>query len=208
MKAARYEDLPAERLCNHCGEVKPREEMIVVFHQKTRTYYCRPKCKQCHNAHERGTRREYKRLYLRRWRRENKAVNDSYRKNNPNAREQSRINAYRYFTNNHDAVLIQGRLRRKGVYVDIREAKRLLETYGPCYPTRHGLTPNGLRECERIRSRLRQRRGSRPLRSFDIRLMVYEDGLFIPPAQQTRPYQKQSEQMRTWQAQRRAEASL
>lgn len=109
-----------------------------------------------------------------------------------------------------DAIAIQRRLRKRSEFVTIDEARELLTLYGPCYPTRYGLTPRGLARCEQIRSRLRnktaKRNGSfgyRMLSSFEIRVMVYEESdeepsLIIPPDQQTRPYQKAAERLRQW----------
>jgi hypothetical protein len=85
--------------------------------------------------------------------------------------------------------------------VSINEAKNLCRKYGPCYPSRFGLTPKGLLECERIRSR--SRRGKKPLKSIEIRMMVYEDGFHKSPSRQRAPYQAAAERLRQWQASRR-----
>ena len=203
MKVTDLKLLPAEYRCNMCGLTKPIAEMVIVRRRRERDYYLKSRCKQCHNERERGHCREYKRKYLQRWRRENAAVNESYW-NNEHAREQSRINAARRLENReyHDAVLIQRCLNKRGMGVSIQEAKELLKRFGPCYPSRLGLTRKGLRECERIRSRLRQR-GSKRLSRFEIRLMVYEDGLYIKPERQPKAYQTAAKTLREWWGKRR-----
>jgi alkylated DNA repair protein (DNA oxidative demethylase) len=207
MKAAKLEDLPVEGHCNHCDKTKPRAEMIVTRLRAEKVYYMRPKCKECHNAHERGYRRDYKRLYLQKWRKNNADVNTAYWKDNPVVREKARITAavFRSNPDNKDAVAIQRRMRKRGHQVTLEEARELLAKYGRCYPTRYGLTTQGRRECERIRSRQRGfDNRHRRLSSFDIRLMVYEDSdenpvFLIPPAKQIEPYQKAARNMRNYQ---------
>lgn len=211
MKAARYEDLPLTRVCNSCGVEKPRREMIVQHRPQEGFYYFRPKCKRCYNERERGHRREYKRKYLQRWRRENLALNQSYWKGNPVVKEQARVNAYRRFKKDHAAILIQGRMNRRGQQITIEEARELLAKFGPCYPSRFGLTKAGLRECERIRARLRARNGGklpRHITPFDIRLMVYEEALetpslMVPPHLQDPPYRRASEHLTRYHRNRR-----
>lgn len=212
-KAARLDDLPSTVVCIQCETSKPLAEMIVVRIRREQVYRVRPRCKECHNARERGHRREWKRKYLRRWRRENAAVNESYWKGNPETKERARVNAAKRLENPEyrEAVAIQRRLRNKGVSVSIDDAKEFLAKYGRCYPTRFGLTAAGLRECERIRSRLRARSAKTQRRVphlFDIRIMVYEQSedeasLIIPPAKQPRPFQKAAARLRAWQRQRR-----
>lgn len=212
-KAARYEDLPAVVTCIQCETPKPLSEMIVVRIRREQAYRVRPRCKECNNARERGHRREYKRNYLRKWRRENVRLNESYWKDNPVVREQARIRAAKAFEDPiyRDAVAIQRRLRGKGELVSLDEAKELLAKYGRCYPTRFGLSLYGLRECEQIRSRLRNRSaksGRRMATSFAIWIMVYEQseedsGLIIPPEQQPVPYQKAAARLREWHRQQK-----
>lgn len=210
VKAATPSLLPKEGRCNICGDTKPILEMIVAHLKRKKLYYLRPHCKQCHNRRERGHRRDYKKRYLRRWRRENAALNGSYWKGNAERRESARVNRARRLLNqdHHDAVLIQGRMRRRGANVPLKEAKELLKRFGCCYPSRFGLTPAGLRECERIRS-VQRSRGSRRFSAFAIRLMVYEDGideqgrrpkpyLVIKPGEQPNPYQSAAENLRAW----------
>jgi hypothetical protein len=177
--------------------------MIVARLKRQKVYYLKPLCKECHNARERGHRREYKTKYLRAWRARNVKLTESYWREDPDRKAKTRINAARHFQNNHTPILIQGRLRRKGIRVSLKEAEELFKKFGRCYPTRAGLTAKGLRECERIRSTLRRGERKLRLRPIDIRIMVYEDGLFIKPSRQPFPFQKSAEKLREWQAQRR-----
>jgi hypothetical protein len=197
-KAARYEDLPAEVYCTKCRETKPLD--------KEKLFCVKRICKACQNARERGHRREYKRDYLRRWRSRNPELAKSYYQNDPDFAEQARRRAAKYNKRHGDAARIQGRMRRRGMPVSIVEAQQLLKQFGRCYPSRFGLTTKGLKECERIRARLRMRAknntfaGRKIQSSFEIRLMVYEQsledpGLLIPPAEQPVPYQAASRTM-------------
>ncbi len=201
-RAAKITDLPARYRCRLCGKQKKREKMVVVHIKAEGIYRMRARCKECHNERERGHRREWKTEYLRRWREENKGLNDSYWQN-PRAQEKLTENARRRWLENHDAILIQGRINRKGYRVSLSEAKELLEKFGPCYPTRFGLTEEGLRRCERIRNRQRRNAPRRPLSPLEIRMQVYDEGLFIKPHLQTRPYQHASTTLRLWQAAQR-----
>lgn len=205
MKAKKWEDLSPEHRCNACGQTKPLLEMVVIKRRRENEYYVRPLCKKCHNEKERGDRREYKREYLRKWRKRNAELNDSYWKGNPELRERARIRAAQKLQDQeyHDAILIQGRMRRKGFPVSLEEAKALLKEFGPCYPTRYGLTPSGLRECERIRSRLRNRKNK--FKPIEIRMMVYAEGpgMYITPSRQKRPYQSAANTLRRWQQSQR-----
>lgn len=209
MIAATLAGLPEKYGCRLCGDEKPIAEMILIRRRRTQDFLLRPRCKECHNKRERGNRREYKTKYLRRWRANNPELNESYWKQaHSDNREAYNSRAYKHFRKNHAAILIQGRLRRKGVRVSLREAKKLLRVFGRCYPTRYGLTTAGLRECERIRSSMR--RNGEHLSGLEIRMMVYEDGadndsddnFVIPPADQPRPYQTRARQLRRYQAQR------
>src|SRR6185295_11057083 len=83
VKAAAPSLLPSEGFCSHCGKLKPIGEMLVVHRKREGDYYMRPRCKQCHNKRERGHRREYKRNYLRAWRKRNAALNESYWRDAP-----------------------------------------------------------------------------------------------------------------------------
>lgn len=201
-RAAKYEGLPSEYTCNICEKTKPLVEMCLV--RSNGMYRLRPRCKKCHNKRELGHRRDYKRKYLQRWRKQNAAVNESYWRGNKQVREHARIRAATRSREENDAIAIQRRLRTKGESVTIAEARELLAQYGRCYPTRFGLTKKGLAMCERIRSRLRNRTEKhRMLSSFEIRLMVYEEsaeeiGLVIPPEQQPIPYQKAAERLRQY----------
>lgn len=197
-------ELPAEHECLICGDVKPVGEMVVVRLKKQKKILLRPRCKKCHNERERGHRREYKRNYLRRWRRWNHELNESYwRQRNAEKRVEINARCYKRFRRHHAAILIQGRLRRRlGMKVSIAEARRLAKTYGVCYPTRFGLTPFGLAECERIRSNMR--RIGKHLHPVEIRMMVYEDGHFKEPRLQQMPYRRAAQQLQRWHAQRRA----
>lgn len=197
-------DLPAKHRCRRCRKKRPTGEMIVIRVRKTKKILLRARCKDCHNKRERGHRREWKRNYLRRWRAYNPELTESYWKsklveNRPRANARARLHIRKH----HYAILIQGRLRRRlGVSVPIAEAEQLLRKFGPCYPTRYGLTRVGLREFERIRKGAR--RLGKPLHPVEIRMMVYEDGHFVKPARQKIPYQFAAEQLRRYQAMRRA----
>ena len=197
-KAARVDELPLEFKCNACGLVKPRESIIITFIKAEKFYYLRPRCKDCNNERERGHRRDWKRKYLQAWRKRNKQLNDSYWKGSERVREQSRMRAAKLWQEKHAAILIQGRLNRHGHRVTLKEAEALFERFGCCYPTRFGLTPTGLRECERIRSRMRKNKNRLRLSALDIRIMVYEDGLFITPKKQRQPYQAAAKRLRDW----------
>jgi hypothetical protein len=201
-------ELPAEYECVICGASKPVGDMLVVRLRTRKKFLLRPRCKKCNNERERGHRREWKRKYLRRWRRDNAALNESYWR----GRDRLVQNAisYSHFRRNHDAILIQGRLRRQlGAKVTLAEARELLRKHGCCYPTRYGLTPKGLRECERIRSRLRSARRSgqkvKMPKPVEIRMMVYDEGghLRIKPRLQDRPYQRAARQLESWHAEQR-----
>lgn len=163
----------------------------------------------CNNIAERGHRREYKRQYLKNWRKNNPELNNSYWKGDAQVREAARVRAATRSQADKDAIAIQRRLRTQGESVTIAEARELLAKYGRCYPSRYGLTDLGLRRCEQIRSRLRNRKGKRAsfgyqmLSSFEIRVMVCEEsegekGLVIPPDQQPVPYQKAAENLRRY----------
>lgn len=208
-----FADLPREYGCRKCGATKPVGEMVLVHRKRTHDFLLRPRCKECHNKAERGNRREYKTRYLRRWRRDHPELNESYwKQRTADLREQLTAKAARRFWGNHDALLIQGRLRRQlGMKVTISEARELARKYGCCYPTRHGLTAKGLRECERIRSATRHK--GKPLRPVEIRMMVYEDGaeppvtkrdgntwprFVIEPRLQKPPYQNAALKLREW----------
>lgn len=191
-------DLPAEFGCWQCDKTKPLAEMCVVHLKKEGVYYVRPRCKECHNQKERGHRREYKRRYLQRWRAKNAALVRSYWADDPNRKENSRLQMARFTKSNLDAIAIRRRMNRRGQSINLQEARELLKLYGLCYPTRYGLIPEGLRECERIRKRQKGKPPSRRLTAFQIRLMVYEDGLFIRPSAQKRPYKKARRNLRRW----------
>lgn len=206
--------LLAQGVCNICGDTKQAREMLVVYLRREKLYWMRPLCKECNNKRERGHRREYKRNYLRRWRRANAQLNESYWKGNADLRERARVASARRLEDPayHDAILIQGRMNRRGMKVSVKQAKALLKEFGRCYPSRLGLTPAGRRECERIRAALRKRPKHRRPSSFEIRLMVYQDShrgtsgrFFIEPSKQPVPYEKSAEKLRAWQASRREE---
>src|ERR1700722_1819081 len=125
-----FSELPEEYGCAKCGDTKPIAEMVVVRLKTRKQILLRPRCKKCHNDRERGHRREWKRKYLRRWRRDNAALNESYWR----GRSRLKQNAYSYnhFLQNHDAILIQGRLRRQlSMKVSLAEARELLRKHGP-----------------------------------------------------------------------------
>lgn len=182
--------------------------MMVAFLKKEKLFRVRPRCKACNNERERGNRREYKRKYLKKWRKRNDSLNRSYWKDNPHVKERSRINAARQREKKGDAMAIQQRMRNRGFYLSLSEAGELLAIYGRCYPTRAGLSKKGLAECERIRSRLRRSRrasyGAKMPTNFEIRLMVYEDGLedvsllIQPELQPEKPYDSRAENMRKY----------
>lgn len=198
MIAKTLQELPEKYVCKHCKAEKPIAEMVLVRLRKQKCFLLRPRCKACHNERERGHRREYKRAYLRRWRKWHPELNESYwRQRAKETRLQTNARAYNRFIRHHAAILIQGRLRRRlGTSVSLAEASRLAAKYGCCYPTRYGLTPDGLRECERIRSRMRAI-GQR-VSPVEIRMMVYEDGYYIKPSRQRMPYRRAADQLRRW----------
>lgn len=198
-RAAKLDDLPKEYGCNLCGRTKPLAEMVVVFVRREKVYRLRPRCKECHNARERGHRREWKREYLRSWRERNKELNDSYWKDNDHVRERSRINASRYVEKHRDALAIRRRLKTRGIEVSVEEAEGLLKKFGRCYPTRFGLTPEGLRECENVRDAQRRLAPEQRLTPLEIRMAVYDEGLFIEPSHQPEPYQHASNRLREYQ---------
>jgi hypothetical protein len=194
MIVAKLSELPSEYACNLCGKAKPVAEMVVVRRRDLNGFHLKPRCKECHNAKERGHRREWKRKYQQKWRAKNRQLNDSYRKDNEQAKERSRISASRYYSKNRDALAIRRRLATRGINVTVEEATEMLKKYGVCYPTRYGLTPEGLRECERIRSKMRCRNSKR-LSPVEIRMLVYEDGFYIKPSRQKKPYQKAAKRL-------------
>lgn len=206
MKVKSPTELPETYGCKKCGQTKPVAEMLVVHRKREGDYYLRPRCKACHNALEAGHRREYKRKYLQQWRRKNADLARSYW-DTPEVKQQITKRANRYWQENREAKLIQGRLQRHGVPCTIAEAREYLKQYGPNYPTAHGLTPTGLKAVEQIRSKMK-RTGKQRMTSFEIRLMVYEDSqedskLVIKPGAQKFPYKHSSKRLRAWQQQQR-----
>lgn len=199
-------ELPEKYRCRKCRRKKPIAEMILIYRKKQKHYLLRPRCKECHNKKERRHRRQWKTRYLRAWRARNAELNRSYW-DNPERRKKATQRARRKRRNQNycDALAIQRRLRSRSIKVTFREAKQLLQQYGPCYPTRFGLTPEGLKECERIRSR--KRLHGDPVSTIEIRMMVYEDGSFITPERQKRPFQKAAERLRNWWKRQRTEVS-
>jgi hypothetical protein len=190
-------EIPASYVCNRCGHEKPIGEIVVVHLRKEGVYLIRRRCKDCNNRKERGHRREWKRRYLRRWRRENPKLNESYWRKASADKTKVNTHARAHFKNNHHAILIQGRLRRRlGMHVTLNEARSLVSEYGPCYPSMQGLSRKGINQCEQIRSRLRHR-GIRP-NLVEIRMMVYADGYYIKPRKQKIPYQYAAENLRRW----------
>ena len=126
-------DLPEKHTCLKCGAEKLLVEMIVVRERKTGNYLLRARCKKCHNEQEHGHRRPAKTDYLRRWRKANASLNESYwRQANVLNREKINSHAQARFQRKHHALLIQGRLRRHGLKVGIFEAQQLLKKFGPC----------------------------------------------------------------------------
>lgn len=214
-----FTELPEQYGCAKCGDTKPIGEMVVVRLKTRNKIMLRPRCKKCNNERERGHRREWKRKYLRRWRRDNAELNESYWRGRDRVTQNAY--AYKHFRKNHAAVLIQGRMRRQtGMCISLAEARKLLRKYGRCYPTRWGLTPRGLRECERIRSRFRLARKSGKKvempRPVEIRMMVYADGCEADPAEgsgpdnfviaprlQKQPYQRAAQTLRRWHSEQR-----
>ena len=206
MRFTSLSQLPAEHHCLTCDVTKPIEEMIVIRERSTGNILLRSRCKSCHNERERGHRREWKRKYLKAWRRHNPELNESYwRQDHAQNRKMINARVYERFRKHHEAILIQGRLNRRGNKVTIAEAKALYKKYGQCYPTRFGLTKSGLRECERIRSAQRRLPAAKRCSNLEIRMMVYEDkkSYFIKPRLQPVPYKRAAEQLRQYQAQRR-----
>ena len=181
MTFEKISDMPPNHLCNACQTVKPVGEMLVVYIKREKRYKLRPKCKPCHNLKERGHRRRQKREYLRKWRKRNKELTNSYHKTEAH-REKARISSMRFYHQNRDVILIKLRFKSKRIIISTAEAKKFLKRFGRSYPKPGGLTKEGRIMCERIRSRNRNRNGGRQtLSSFEIRLMVYDDGFFTPP---------------------------
>jgi hypothetical protein len=205
MRAKSLQELPANYGCNVCGEEKPVAEMMLA--RTGNLFRLRPRCKACNNAAERGHRREYKTKYLRRWRKWNPELNESYwRQSAKEKRVETNARCYNRFVSNHAAILIQGRLRRRlGMKVSIAECRRLAKKFGCCYPSQFGLTPDGLKECERIRSRMRA--VGEKVSQIEIRMMVYEDGYYIKPNRQRMPYQRAAERLRRWHQSRKSSAA-
>lgn len=198
-----FTELPAAYSCKKCGAEKPIAEMVVTRLHKMKKVMLRPRCKACHNLAERGNRREYKTKYLRGWRFRNQALNESYwRQRSVEKRDHINALSYRRIQKDHAALLIQGRLRRRTtIRVTIKEARALARKFGPCYPTPHGLTPAGRRECERMRSRARN--AGQKINPVEVRMMVYEDGFFIKPSLQKLPYRRSAEQLKRWHERRK-----
>lgn len=214
MKFLSANDLPKEWSCKVCTKQKPLAEMMVTFNRKGKWYRTKPRCKDCHNEKERGNRREYKRKYLKRWIAGHRKTLKSYRQK-PAAMALNLKRSQKFFDDNAEAIRIQKRLRTHGFKCDLSQAREYLETFGPCYPTRYGLSKSGMRECERIRGKQRYNRNLKlKLRGIDIRIMVYEDAvaddksLMIAPDKQPRPYQSRSRGLSAWhQKQREAKAA-
>ncbi|HWF03415.1 MAG TPA: hypothetical protein VHA06_07000 [Candidatus Angelobacter sp.] len=203
MRFKTIQQLPEKHVCRKCTKEKPISEMIVIRERRTGDILLRARCKECNNKQERGHRREYKTKYLKSWRKNNPEVNESYwRQSTADNRVLINARAYERFQRHHEAILIQGRLSRRGIKVSIAGAKGLYKKYGRCYPTRFGLTPAGLRECERIRSSQRRAEDSKRFSSLEIRMMVYEDGFYITPRRQPVPYKAAAQRLRSFQAQR------
>lgn len=196
------EELPERAFCQQCETEKPIKEMMVAFLKSEKLYRVRPRCKECYNERERGHRREWKREYQQNWRKDNSELNDSYWKDNPKVKEQSRQRTNKIWNEKREAVLIQGRMNRHGRRVSLKKAEELLTKFGRCYPTGFGLTTEGERECEKIRSRFRLRK-EKPPKPFDIRLMVYADDnanyrFVIRPEEQPEPYKQASVRLKQW----------
>lgn len=204
MMYATIADLPAAARCKLCAVEKPLAEMIVVLDRRGGGYRVRPRCKACHNARERGHRREWKRAYCQRWRKRHADWVRGYW-HTPETRERQKLRARERVAKHHDALLIQGRLRRQlGQHVTLAEATKLLALYGCCYPTPAGLSDWGRREAERIRSRMRA--SGRHMKPVEIRAMVYADGKrnYVKPRFQRPPYQAAAAKLREWWARRAA----
>ena len=201
-----FADLPATHRCRVCKHKKPIAQMVVVRLRRTGKILLRARCKSCNNERERGHRRDWKTKYLRRWRKCNAQLDESYwRKYNRENRKQINARAERRRKKLGAVLLIQGRIyRRLGITVPLTEAKRMLATYGPMYPLRCGLTPRGLRECERIRARLRH--ANLPVNVAEIRMIVYDEPGFRKKPQCQKPTRQMlvaAERLRQWHAKRR-----
>lgn len=206
------EDLPETSVCRQCKAEKRIGEMIVIFVKNETLFRIRPRCKACTNARERSHRREWKRQYQQNWRKNNPELNKSYWKDNPKIRDRARERAQKRWSEKRDAILIQGRMNRYGNRISLKKAGELLKKFGHCYPMRAGLTEAGLRECERIRSRFRNR-GEKPPRPSEIRRMVYEDDggayvFVVRPEDQPEIYKIASENLRKWHRSKREEECL
>jgi len=204
---ARLADLPTEGFCLLCEITKPTVEMVVAHLRKQKLYRMRPRCKDCHNKRERGHRREYKRNYQRRWRADNKKLEQSYWQNDPERKKKNRTTMAARVDKLHYAILIQSRLRRRlNLKTSTAEAEALLKRFGPCYPSRFGLTPEGLRAVERLRATMRREKKGH--KAVELRIVVYEQGLFIEPDQQPLPYQNAAQKLRDHRQREKREKGL
>lgn len=186
--------LPPSAICRQCGAEKPLAQMVVLRQRGTGRLRVRPRCKDCHNARERGHRREWKRNYLRGWRALHPDLDRQYyqaaaERNEARLRQQ-RLSRFR---RDHAAYLIQGRLRKRGILCPLAEARELLREYGPAYPLVCGLNRAGRREAERLRSQARRR--GRPFRRRDILRALWEREEFRVPRRLQRVVNK-----RNWRA--------
>jgi hypothetical protein len=211
MKYESLKDIPSESFCSTCKVTKPIAEMLVIRMKKENHYIVRPNCKSCHNANERGKRREYKTQYLRKWRAKNKKLNRSYwdnavvkeyaaiaykkRKETPEFQQRRAAQSAERFARDSLIKAIQRRFFNEFIEISFEEAAEYLDQFGCYYPSRQGLTNMGLKECERIRSTMR-RRGMKRYDAFNIRLAVYEDGtengkFLISPENQLKIYKNE-----------------
>lgn len=168
-----FSELPATAFCLQCQTEKPIADIMTIFSRKRKLFRIRPRCKKCHNEKEKGNRREYKRNYLQNWRKNNPNLSKTYWE----SKEVLNERAKQRYAKNRDAMLIQVRMRRRGIYLMIDEARSILHEFGRNYMLPSGLSNEGKKECARIRSRLRNRtkNGHRMPKNWEIRLMVFED---------------------------------
>lgn len=171
-------ELPEKAFCLQCQTEKPISEMMVIWTRKIKRFRIRPRCKKCHNEREKGNRREYKRNYLQNWRKKNPELNRSYLPDKATANETRKS----FYHKNREAMLIQVRMRRRGIYLTLDDCRSILHKFGRNYMMPSGLSKEGKQECERIRSRLRNRtkNGHRMPKNWEIRLMVFEDATENP----------------------------
>lgn len=171
-------EVPRLQQCRKCGQERAALDMV-IRRRRDGSIYCRPRCKACHNAFERGRRREWKTAYLRRWRRKNPELARSYWRSKRDKPTEAAY-ARRWVRRHQLAYRVQFRMRRRGQHMDIDSCASLVREFGPAYPLANGLNRDGLRAVERWRSRLRAKRIACP--RWKIIMKAYERQQYRLPA--------------------------